>query len=67
MVADKESSLSSNDVVLYYVDKEESEMSTNRKIDILEDGRLSEPFGSGFYDEATGLSMYLLKMKMEQI
>lgn len=65
MVADKENTLTSNDVSLNYVEKDENGVSSNRKIEILEDGRLSEPFGPGFFDEATGLSMGLLKMKME--
>ena len=65
LVADKENKLTSNDVSLNYVNKDENDgISTNRKIEILEDGRLSEPFGPGFFDEATGLSMHLLKMKM---
>lgn len=64
LVADKENKLTPNDVSLNYVDKDENGISTNRKIEILEDGRLSEPFGPGFFDEATGLSMHLLKMKM---
>lgn len=67
MVADKECSLTSNDVSLNYVEKDENGVSTNRKIEILKDGRLSEPFGTGFYDEATGLSLYLLEMKMNSI
>ena len=65
LVADKENKLTPNDVSLNYVDKDENGISTNRKIEIIEDGRLSEPFGPGFFDEATGLSMHLLKMKME--
>ena len=65
MVADKEIALSPNDVSLNYVEKDENGASHNRQIKIQEDGRLSEPFGPGFFDEATGLSMHLLKMKME--
>jgi len=65
MVADKQSSLLPQDVSLNYVEKDDNGVSTNRKIEILEDGRLSEPFGPGFYDQATGLSMSLLKMKMD--
>lgn len=65
MVADKGNALTPNDVSLNYVEKDEHGISTNRKIDILEDGRLSEPFGPGFCDEATGLSMELLRMKIE--
>lgn len=65
MVADKGNALSPNDVSLNYVEKDENGTSHNRQIKIQEDGRLSEPFGPGFFDEATGLSMHLLKMKME--
>ncbi len=65
LVADKENELTPDDVSLNYLDRDENGISTNRKIEILEDGRLSEPFGPGFFDEATGLSMHLLKMKME--
>lgn len=65
MVADKENSLAPNDVSLNYVEKGENGVSTNRKINILDDGRLDGSFGEGFYDEATGLSMELLRMKIE--
>lgn len=66
MVADKDISLTSDTVSLNYVEKDETTgISTNRQIKILEDGRLSEPFGPGFFDEATGLSMELLRMKIE--
>ena len=65
MVAEKENALSPNDVSLNYVEKDENGVSHNRQIKIQKDGRLSEPFGPGFFDEATGLSMHLLKMKME--
>ena len=63
MVADKENALTSNDVSLNYVEKNEEGVSHNRQIKILEDGRLSEPFGSGFYDEADTLAMELMKYK----
>lgn len=62
MVADKEISLTSGDISLNYVEKEEGG-SSNRKIDILEDGRLKEPFGPGFFDEADSLAMEILKYK----
>lgn len=61
MVADKERSLTSNDVSLNYVEKGENDVSTNRKIEIHEDGRLSEPFGPGFFDESKTLVMEMLK------
>lgn len=65
LVADQENTLTSNDVSLNYVEKNEDGVSRNRQIKILEDGRLSETFGAGFFDEATGLSMHLLRMKMD--
>lgn len=63
MVADKENALTSDDVTLNYVEKNEDGISHNRQIKILEDGRLSEPFGPGFYDEADTLAMELMKYK----
>ena len=35
-----------------------------RKIELKKDGRLEEPFGSGFFDEADRLSLDLLTLKM---
>lgn len=60
MVADKENALCPKDVSLNYVEKDENGVSTNRKIEILEDGRLSEPFGTGFFDESKTLVMEML-------
>ena len=61
MVADKENALSPNDVSLNYVEKDENGTSHNRQIKIQEDGRLSAPFGSGFFDESKSLVMQMLK------
>ena len=66
LVADKENKLTPNDVSLNYVDKDENGISTNRKIEILEDGRLSGPFGPGFFDEADSLAMDLMKYKVRR-
>lgn len=63
LVADKENALAPNDISLNYVEKDENGVSTNRKIDVLEDGCLSSPFGTGFFDEADNLSMDLLTIK----
>ena len=63
MVADKEITLTPNDVSLNYVEKDENGVSTNRKIEILEDGALSDSFGSGFYDEADTLAIQLFRNK----
>ena len=63
MVADKENEFTPNIVSLNYVEVDENNVSTNRKIDILEDGRLSEPFGAGFYNESDTLAMDLFRKK----
>lgn len=63
LVADKENALAPNDISLNYVEKDENGVSTNRKIDVLEDGGLSDTFGSGFYDEADALAMDLFRKK----
>lgn len=62
LVADKENALVPNDISLNYVEKDESGVSTNRKIELAEDGRLMDSFGEGFFDEAGGLSRQLLKL-----
>lgn len=61
MVADKECNLKSESVSLNYVDKIGKGSSFNKQITIKEDGRLSEPFGPGFFDEAKGLVMKMMK------
>lgn len=66
MVANKENALTPSDVSLNYVEKGTDGLSTNRKIGILEDGRLSEPFGTGFFDEADNRAMELLHLKATQ-
>lgn len=63
MVADKENTLTSNDVSLNYVEKDEKGVSHNRQIKILEDGRLSKTFGTGFFDAADTLAFEILKLK----
>lgn len=63
MVADKETSLVSGDVSLNYVEKNDEGISHNRQIKILDDGSLSESFGSGFYDEADTLAIQLFRNK----
>jgi|GEM_PF-1044598 len=66
LVAKKQ--VSSKDISLYYLyDPDESKRPNHvpqlKKIEIQEDGCLSEPFGSGFFDEADNLSMELLTIK----
>ena len=61
LVADKACKLSPNDVSINYVSKDEAGISSNRQIKIEGNGRLSEPFGEGFYDEADSLAIELLR------
>ena len=61
MVADNSISLRSSHISLNYVEKEYGD-SHNRKIEIMEDGRLSKPFGPGFFDESKALVMQMLKI-----
>ena len=63
LVADKEKILSSSDISLNYVEKDENGVSTNRKIEICEDGGLGNSFGPGFFDEADTLAMDLFRRK----
>ena len=64
LVANKENKLTPNDVSLNYVEKDEHGISTNRKIEIREDGSLDGSlFGTGFYDEADSLAMELFRRK----
>lgn len=66
MVADKNITLTPNDVSLNYVEKDEKGISKNRQIVILEDGKLTAAFGEGFYDEADNLAMELMKYKVRR-
>ena len=61
MVVDKEETLTTKDISLNYVERDESGASENRKIEVLEDGRLSEPFGTGFFDESKKLVMKMMQ------
>lgn len=65
MVADKNNTLTSNDVSLNYVEKDENGVSHNKQIKIKEDGRLDSSFGEGFYDEADNLTMELIRYKAQ--
>ena len=62
LVADKENAITSNDVSLNYVEKNEEGVSYNRQIRIQNNGRLDGSFGEGFYDEAGGLSRQLFML-----
>jgi predicted ATPase len=61
-----EKKISLDDIVIYYFnsDKNVNENEKKiRKIQIKENGSLSDQFGEGFYDEATNLKLELLKQK----
>ena len=62
MVADSQNTLSTNDVSLNYVEKNDDGVSFNRQIKIKKDGRLDGSFGTGFYDEAGSLSRQLFML-----
>ena len=60
--------LSSEEVSMIYVEDDEAVKNGApkvRRIPIKDDGRLAEPFGPGFYDEADSLSMDLLRIKSD--
>jgi len=62
--------ISPEDVNIYYFENKNNDPDIKdviiKKITILRDGSLSEPFGSGFFDEATNLQFELLKIKNAQ-
>ena len=63
-----EKKLSPEEVSIIYVEDDcevEKGAPKVRRIPIKDDGRLAEPFGPGFYDEADSLSMDLLRIKSD--
>lgn len=61
--------INTEDTILYYIgnpnpQKREKGEEQVRKIQILKNGRLSKPFGSGFYDEADNLSLAMMKFSL---
>ena len=64
LIAEKDIPLSKEDVSIIYVNNEsQAGKQKVRQIEIEDDGRLNEPFGPGFFDEADSLAMKLLKIK----
>ena len=63
-VAKKE--IESENILIFYMDKNVGGANIS-KININKEGSLSEPFGEGFYDEATNLQFDLLKIKNTQM
>lgn len=61
LVADKENTITPKDISLNYVEKDgNTGVSSNRKIEVCEDGYLDDTFGEGFFDEATKWSKKLI-------
>ena len=53
------------DVIIYYFNNPEIELKNDSnviKIEILKDGRLSEDFGPGFFDEADNIAIDLYNL-----
>lgn len=64
-VANKEVDFSREDLSLNYVDTDEQGFAFNKQIEVQEDGRLKESFGSGFFDEADKLAVELIMFKAQ--
>jgi len=64
-VANKEVDFSHEDLSLNYVDTDEQGFAFNKQIEVQEDGRLKESFGSGFFDEADKLAVELIMFKAQ--
>lgn len=61
LVADKENAITPKEISLNYVEKDgNTGVSSNRKIEVCEDGYLDDTFGEGFFDEATKWSKKLI-------
>lgn len=61
--------VNTEDAILYYIGnpnpkKRENGEEQVKKIQILKNGRLSKPLGSGFYDEADNLSLAMMKFSL---
>lgn len=65
-VANKEVDFSREDLSLNYVDTDEQGFAFNKQIEVQEDGRLKESFGSGFFDEADKLAVELIMFKAQK-
>ena len=68
---DNRSGIAATELSVYYLYAPDSEKRPNgepqiKKILIREDGRLMNPFGSGFFDESSALSMDLLSIKAKR-
>lgn len=67
LVAKKD--VKSQDCVIYYFNADENVIETEpkiKKIEITEEGNLTDNFGPGFFDEATRLQFELLKLNRNQ-
>lgn len=61
LIADRNVSISNEDVIIYYVDKNEKNEAYVNEMKILPNGQFEKEWPSGFFDKAYELSMELLK------
>lgn len=61
LIADKNCEITSDDVAIYYVDKDDSGSAYVKELRIQPNGKFTEKWPSGFFDKAHELSMELLK------
>ena len=72
LVANNNSEVKPDDVVIYYFNKPDNpnvlngEIEQVKKIEILEDGYLSDDFGTGFFDEAQKIAISLFGLSKSQ-
>lgn len=64
LIADAKCPLTEKDICIYYVDKNEDEIASVEKMEILSNGKFKTKWPSGFFDKAHELSMELLKNSM---
>lgn len=65
LVADKNNKITSDDVAVYYVDKNDNGEAFIDKINILPNGQFEKEWPTGFFDKAFELAMELVKSNSE--
>ena len=61
LVSDPDCKLTNDDIVVYYVDKDENGCAHIKELKMLPNGKFADRWPSGFFDKAHELSMELLK------
>ena len=65
LVADKNNKITSDDVAIYYVDKNDKGEAYVDKLNLLPNGQFEKEWPTGFFDKALELSMDLIKKNSE--